>query len=378
MLLASYNVENLFERARVMNLAAASSTDRWEEGRRVLNDYAAFNALIGKTVYEEQDKQQIVELLKSLDLATSDEGEFVVLRQNRNRLISRHRDGTIEVVANGRADWIGWVDLIPEPVNATAILNTAQVIRDVAADVQAVVEAEDRLALVRFSQDVLPKVGGGTPFAHVMLVDGNDARGIDVGVLTRSGYPIELVRSHVDDLDERGGAIFSRDCPEYLIRTRSGHRLWVLINHLKSKGYGPPAQSSARRKVQSARVRQIYDALAADGEMHIAVVGDMNDTPDSDALAPLLTDGSTLKDISTHPNFDDGGRPGTYGNCANSNKIDYILLSPGLYKRVVRGGIFRKGVWGGTHGTLWEIYPEMKSAADAASDHAAIWAEISV
>jgi hypothetical protein len=33
-------------------------------------------------------------------------------------------------------------------------------------------------------------------------------------------------------------------------------------------------------------------------------------------------------------------------------------------------------VWGGVNGTLFPCYDEMKKAVDAASDHAAIWAEI--
>ena len=61
--------------------------------------------------------------------------------------------------------------------------------------------------------------------------------------------------------------------------------------------------------------------------MYVAVLGDFNDTPDSDPLAPLLA-GTDLRDIATHATFNDGGRPGTFGNCTASQKIDYILLSP--------------------------------------------------
>jgi hypothetical protein len=59
-------------------------------------------------------------------------------------------------------------------------------------------------------------------------------------------------------------------------------------------------------------------------------------------------------------------------------RIDYILMSPDLFARVQAGGIFRKGVWGGTNGTLWDHYSEMKKLSDAASNHAAIWAEIDI
>ncbi len=42
-----------------------------------------------------------------------------------------------------------------------------------------------------------------------MLIDGNDERGIDVGLMTRDGRQITRIRSHVDDTDK--GVIFSRD-----------------------------------------------------------------------------------------------------------------------------------------------------------------------
>jgi hypothetical protein len=94
-------------------------------------------------------------------------------------------------------------------------------------------------------------------------------------------------------------------------------------------------------------------------------------------LAPLLLQ-TDLKDISEHARFDDGGRPGTFAAGAASNKIDYILLSPALFAGAKGGGIFRKGVWGGKNGTLFPHYPEITKASEAASDHAAIFAEIDI
>ena len=109
----------------------------------------------------------------------------------------------------------------------------------------------------------------------------------------------------------------------------------------------------------------------------IAIVGDFNDTPDSDPLAPLFSQ-TGLKDNSELPGFDDGGRPGTFKNGTASNKIDYILLSPDLFAKATSGGIFRMGVWGGTHGTLFPHFPEITREVEAASDHAAIWAELDI
>jgi endonuclease/exonuclease/phosphatase family metal-dependent hydrolase len=223
---------------------------------------------------------------------------------------------------------------------------------------------------------VLPEVEG-EPFDHVMLVDGNDGRGIDVGLLTRADYPILSIRSHVDDRDA-DGLIFSRDCAEYEIGIPGGQRLWVLINHLKSKGYGTQAGNDAKRLRQTRRIREIYDAHLDAGDTWVAVVGDLNEIPDKAPMDPLLREGSTLKDISSHPTYVNGGRVGTHGNCAPSAKLDYILLSPDLYSKVKSAGIERRGMWGGVNGTLWPHFPEVTSAKEAASDHAALWVDLDI
>ena len=368
MRLAVYNVENLFDRAKAMNL------DSWSEGRPILEKFAELNALLGDQDYPAAAKARMVTLLSELGLAKTDTGPFVILRRNRGGLLRRPKTGGIEIVADGRADWVGSLELRGEPIDETAMRNTARVMRDLSADVLGVVEAESRPALAAFNARIIPAVDG-TPFRHVMLIDGNDERGIDVGLMTGRRFPIGLMRSHVDDEQASGGPIFSRDCPEFYVTAPSGARIVVLVNHLKSKGFGSKAASDARRKAQAARVRAICDGLAADGEDLVAVIGDLNDTPASAPLEPLLK-GSGLKDIFDHPAFDDGGYPGTYGLCNAANKIDYILLSPKLYERVQRGGVHRQGMWPGARPRRWDAYEEVARPHDAASDHAALWVDL--
>ena len=370
MRIATYNVENLFDRAKVMN------QQTWAEGREVLNDFAALNRLLGKVTYTAGDKAKMVTLLKKLGLDKSDQGTFVILRRNRGKLLKRPQGGGVEIVAKGRADWAGSLELIEEPIDEQSMRNTARVIRDVNADILGVIEAEHRPGLCVFNETLLKAVEG-KPYPSVMLIDGNDERGIDVGILTRDGLSIERMKSHVDDRTAHGDHVFSRDCPEYWIRTAGGEEIIVLVNHFKSKGFGSPAKSNARRKEQAARVAAIYEALRSDGHTKIAVVGDFNDTPDSDPLSPLV--GKTdLKDIFTHPNFEDDGHPGTFGLANKSNKIDYVLLSPRLFEKVERGGVFRTGVWPGVKPKRWEVYDELARPEDAASDHAAVWADVDV
>ncbi|MFI6763117.1 endonuclease/exonuclease/phosphatase family protein [Micromonospora sp. NPDC050417] len=367
MRIASYNVENLFNRARALDQRT------WSAGRPVLEAFQRVCELLEEPTYTAEVKDGILGELQRLGLRRGDTARFARLRQNRGRLVKRSRDGRVEVVAGGRADWIGWVELTTDRVDELALSNTARVILDTGADILGVIEAENRLALKRFADGGLA-VRDGIRYPHVMVVDGNDERGINVGIMSTGDYPLIAQRSHVDDVDGRG-RVFSRDCAEYHFGTPGGRRLVVLVNHFKSKGYGGKAASDATRRRQAGRVAEIYRELVTGQTPLVAVLGDLNDTPESDPLAPLLY-GTDLRDISAHPHFDDGGRPGTYGYCTARNKLDYVLLSPSLYGAATGGGIIRKGVWGGRRGTLWPIYDTMTRQVHAGSDHAAIYADL--
>jgi len=379
MRIASFNVESFFERplamapkTKALNESSGALAE-WKPGASVLDAFAQLNDLLAKDTYEPADKAAIVDLLKQLGLRSSDESKWVVLRQNRGRLLRRSPGKDPVVVATGRSSWLGWVELKKEPLSDVSIQNTGRVLMELAADVQGIVEAESRIALVGVSRAVLPNVGG-TPFEHVMLIDGNDERGIDVGIMTRNGWELADIRSHVDDADAQG-LIFSRDCAVYTV-TKGMQRIVVLLNHLKSKGYGNQADNNAKRLRQATRVTGIYQELRAGGEENVAVVGDFNDFPGSAPLQPLLA-GTDLTDVGEHPKFSaDAKRPGTFGNCTAKEKFDYILLSPKLFAKVTGGAVLRKGVWGGTNGTLWPHYPEIQRQVDQASDHAAIYADI--
>jgi endonuclease/exonuclease/phosphatase family metal-dependent hydrolase len=378
MRIAAFNVENLFDRAKALNL------DSHAETKKVLDDVAKLNAVFAKPNYSASDLDKIRALVNALGLAKDDTGPFVILRQIRGRMVSRPRNKPFELVASGRGDWVGWAELRTEPVNGIAVMNTGRVIRDVDADVIAVIEAEDRVGLKLFSEAVITKVGGST-YEQVMVIDGNDDRGIDVGLMTKNGYEIGLMCSHIHDLKPDGFPIFSRDCPEYAVHAPSGETIWVLPNHFKSKFGGDSPASQAKRLAQAKRTAEIYQALRDAGEKSVVVLGDLNDTPDSAPLAPLLN-GTDLKDVSEHPTFDTGewkGKPevgdkgmGTYGLGNDNQKIDYLMLSPELFGRVTKSGLFRKGAWPGKSPVRWTVYDELEREIHVASDHHVIWAEI--
>ncbi len=62
MRLASYNVENLFSRARALNL------DSWSEGRTILEMYAELNNLFEEAVYTDAMKARMLVILKALKI----------------------------------------------------------------------------------------------------------------------------------------------------------------------------------------------------------------------------------------------------------------------------------------------------------------------
>ena len=370
MRIASFNVQNLFARARALDLGS------WTAGRPILEAKAELDVLFAEQTYTAVRKRRILALLDVLGLQRSDAAVFARLRVIRGRLLRRPRDGDVEVIADGRADWVGWVELTTEPADELAIRHTAMVVRDVAADVLAVMEVDGRTTLQRFNDSLLADVGG-TPYEQVMLVNGNDDRGIDVGVLVRAPVVIDLIRTHVFDRDA-DGVVFSRDCCEYHLRLADGGVLAVLVNHSKSKGYSEPGDhlGNGRRRRQAVRAAEIYRQLGDEGIDRVAVVGDLNDRMDAAPLAPLLQD-TDLRDISTHSDFRFGERRGTFKGGNEASKLDDVLLSPALFARATGGAIFRKGVWHGPRtSNPWELYETLTAEVHAASDHAAIWADL--
>lgn len=385
MRIAAFNVENLFDRPKVFNEGDSALT------QATIKAVAELNSIFQEDEYGDAQKVRILELVEQLELNESEEGPLAFIRRIRGNLLRRPRDGDPEVVAGGKADWIGWAELKTAPVDEIAVLNTGRVIRDVDAHILAVIEAEDRVSLKTFDQFVLDRVNDELaqgerkkPYTSAMLIDGNDDRGIDVGLMTKEGYDIGDMRSHVDDVGNTGQVTYSRDCPEYAVTTPTGERVWVLPNHFKSKFGGNDPTSVAKREAQATRTAEIYQRLRDSGQDNVVVLGDLNDTPQSAALQPLLKD-TDLKDVSEHPKFEVGefnvsqGNNrgiGTFGLGNDNQKIDYILLSPALFGRVTSAGLWRKGAWPGSRPRRWEVYEQLTEDIHAASDHHAIWTNI--
>lgn len=367
MRVATFNVENLFCRPSALN------QESWSAGRPILADFKRINELIAEEEYTATVKRQLADLLVKYKLhrRSAREAEFFMLHEVREKLFKLPRGSNTPVIeAEGRNGWDGWLELKEDRIGSEAIENTARVIAAVNADVLAVVEAENRIALQLFNDQVLSRHNAA--YACNMLVDGNDERGIDVGLYSRR--PILSMRSNID-AGMPDGRIFSRDCAEYEVGLPGGGSLWLLVNHFKSKGYGNQSDNDARRRQQAAAVADIYRDRHA-GHPYVAVAGDFNDTPDRQPLAPLLRD-TDLRDVMTHPRYTSrpNVRPGTFGSGSRSGKFDYLLLSPALWDRVTDVDVERRGVWAPR---TFEHFDTVTGPQDAASDHAAVWVDLDI
>jgi endonuclease/exonuclease/phosphatase family metal-dependent hydrolase len=242
-------------------------------------------------------------------------------------------------------------------------------------DVLAVQEVEDIDTLRNFASAELQ---GRYPY--VALVEGNDARLIDVGLLSK--LPLGAVTSwqyavHPSAPDE---PIFDRDLlqAEVWNASRTKRLLTVFNTHLKSQYIGwdeqaPGAaaeQAAERRRMQAETIARILDSRMRGSERYV-LVGDMNDGVESESLASFgqlgLVNGlASAKE--TQPGKPEHPGPATAawthrykepGKPAVHRLFDQLWLSPELAKEAGQGWIGRR-----------------KNLAGDGSDHDPAWVEV--
>lgn len=361
--IATFNMENLFTRPSAM------AEGLGEKGQQAIEDHAALNLIVAKETYSDDDKAVLLKLERRYGFAAANPpaNALVLLNRIRGQLYAKSDNRTF-VKANGRGDWTGWFELRMKDVKWTATYNTGRVIAAVRPHILICVEVDNRPSAVRFNDQVL-KAQFHDEYPHVMVIDGNDTRGIDVGIFSR--FPIDGVRSHVDDLNPNGTPTFSRDCPEYVIQLSPRKSIVVIPNHFKSKRGGDTPDMQARRLAQASAASAIAKR-ALRISPYVLVGGDLNDTPDSESMAPLFTEG--FADVMVHPSYPKD-RPGTFDTGTARNKIDYLIMSPALQKRLRDTGIERRGAY---RPRTWEPFDTVKKKADEASDHHLLWAEFEI
>ena len=164
---------------------------------------------------------------------------------------------------------------------------TAMAIRELNSDILALQEVEGLSILRRFRDNLL---GGIENYPYCALIDGNDARHIDVAILSR--FPITHLRTWQHLRDPRGGPLFNRDCLEADVHIPGFGPITFYINHFKSMA--PPMDSApceGRRTTQPIRLLQantvmdlVRDRFGDDpAGANFIVCGDFNDHLDEDA-----------------------------------------------------------------------------------------------
>ncbi|MBF0167573.1 MAG: endonuclease/exonuclease/phosphatase family protein [Alphaproteobacteria bacterium] len=244
--------------------------------------------------------------------------------------------------------------LKPKPIAEAQRRNTAAAILTAEPDILCVAEVENLLALRLFNARYLENY-----FDRIVLVDGNDPRGIDVGILVKRGLKADILRiaSHADDakdggilpttnrLDARnclGNAVFSRDCLEVDIGV-GRRKLTLLANHFKAQD-GKPA-STAKRLIQSKRVLDIVKACRRRETLPV-VLGDLNvDSKGSQydgSLDPLLH--SRLLSDPFASIAQEKKWTHYYSSKRSVSRLDYILVDSELEDGVVGTEVFRGGL----------------------------------
>lgn len=181
-------------------------------------------------------------------------------------------------------------------VKAKDAKKTAKVVARIMAmdvDILAVQEVEDIDTLKAFNRDELKKM-----YPYVTLIEGNDSRLIDVGLLSK--YPVGAVTSwqHAVHKDSPNRPIFGRDLLETQILSKDRKKILFTLfnNHLKShfcdfreNKAACTKKNNKRRKRQSDMIAQIVKKQTRPTSRFV-VLGDMNDPPDSPHLTPFTTD----------------------------------------------------------------------------------------
>lgn len=366
--IASFNVENLFARPKVFNFR------KKEEGDAILKRIDAFQKTLRKSSYSAADKNKLVKEYTEGDAANKKPPlkNYIKILEDRGKLWKKQGYTVVGVRASGRNDWDGTIEFKKAKFSDVGRENTAKVIKKVKADIACIVEADNRLGLKSFDANLLHY-----RYPYEMLLDGNDLRGIDVGIYSK--FPLGGVWTHMFDRGSNNKSIFSRDCPEYEIILPNDERVYVLCNHLKSKGYGSQAANDARRKKQARAIADIlsdYDL----GVDNVVVAGDLNDVPGSDPLSPLLGI-SNLYDVLELEFGNDSSKRWTY-HYNDFEQIDYLLVSKPLKDRFKTARVERRGMYNLKNLTEGEPAIETEEQFDtvtnwtnAASDHGAVWAD---
>lgn len=225
-------------------------------------------------------------------------------------------------------------------------------IRALNADVLAVQEMGRRSALQELQTSL--RQHDGVFYPHLEWVQGFDTN-IHLAVLSK--FPIVARRPHTNESFLLNGRRFwvGRGFAEVDIRVNAHYTFTLMTAHLKSRREVATADEADLREQEARRLRELIDArLRANPDLNLVVLGDFNDTHDSRPVKLLLGRGKFAL-IDTRPAERNGDTPAArngdsasrqitwthfYAAKDSYERIDYLLLSPGMAREWDRSGTY--------------------------------------
>ncbi|WP_026809912.1 endonuclease/exonuclease/phosphatase family protein [Arenibacter latericius] len=375
MKIATFNIQNLFHRDR--------SNSKKAFGKCMSDWVKELDDLLIKNTQNSSNSDRIQELTFLLGFDKTFHQPYAVMRRRAGFLFLKGKNYSKELAANEITDWNGWVSLQTVPIQRLTTVNKAKVIADMDPDILLLQEVEDRGSLEEFNEEFLPEMGC-SPFDQIFVVQGNDYRGQEMAIMTKRGFELKAIRSHVHDRDRLGNPLFKKDLLEYEVKNPSGTTCHIISAYFQERTTDINSTDLVR-KAQAIKTAEIYYNLQEDGKQNIAIVGTLNNVPYSDCLSPLLRE-TDLQDITKHASFNvdiDQGKDATYFRMGayrmgvNIKQKDYLLLSPELYKKVNVCGLNRKALWPAMK-PMWSVYSTVYDKTLQASEHPALWADIRI
>src|SRR5690606_37917426 len=93
------------------------------------------------------------------------------------------------------------------PIDPVAIQNKARVIAEVNPDILLLQEVEDRSSLSQFNNEYLPFFNA-IPYRELLVLQGNDEKGQEIGLMTKNGYHINMVKTFSNEYDQNDNLLF--------------------------------------------------------------------------------------------------------------------------------------------------------------------------
>lgn len=195
-------------------------------------------------------------------------------------------------------------------------------------DIACLQEVENLGVLRKFNKDYLKNV-----YPCALLIDSHDPRLIDIGILSK--YKITDIKTRIDEpYKDKSGYLFSRDCLEATFDIK-GTSLTLFVNHLKSKyakGDKQKEGADKKRNAQAVRVAEIVKERFKESNFSdraFAILGDFNDSPESETLKPLVHN-IGLENVIERISDKTNRWTHWWGSKNIVSQIDYILISPRL------------------------------------------------